>query len=195
MNCCIYSLGVLVSLSSLLSRMTVLAQDDGTNKPTVATASSTDVLNEHLEPFRPLLGKTFRGEFANSTAEKPVIDISRFERAMNGQAIRNLHSINDGEYGGESIIMWDPKQQKVAFWYFTTAGFFTQGTFDFQGNTWITVEEVTGNANGVTQVQAVSKLLEDGRLEVKSEYLQDGKWVPGRSTLYQAVENVEVRFK
>lgn len=171
---------------------TVYAQEKLT---TNNTATTSDFLNEHLEPFRQLLGKTFRSEFANSTAENPVVDLSRFERAMNGQAIRNLHSINDGEYGGETIIMWDPKQQKVAFWYFTTAGFFTQGTFDFDGNSWMSVEEVTGNANGITQVRATSKLKDDGTLEIKSEYEQKGEWVPGRSSIYKPVENAEIKFK
>lgn len=179
-------------LTSSQGLLIISAQEASTAK---STDTTSDFLNEHLEPFRHLLGKTFRSEFANSTPEKPVIDLSRFERAMNGQAIRNLHSINDGEYGGETIIMWDPKQQKVAYWYFTTAGFFTQGTFDFDGNTWMSLEEVTGNANGITQVRATSKLKDDGTLEIKSEYEQKGEWVPGRSSIYKPVENAEVKFK
>ncbi|MFN0069033.1 MAG: hypothetical protein ACKVYV_15520, partial [Limisphaerales bacterium] len=65
-----------------------------------ASAAEEKKLHPKLEPFRLLLGKTWRGEFKNSTPEKPVIDVSRWERAMNGQAIRILHSINQGEYGG-----------------------------------------------------------------------------------------------
>ena len=152
-------------------------------------------LNEHLEVFRPLLGKTFRGEFANSTPEKPVVDISTYERAMNGQAIRGLHSINDGEYGGESIYMWDPKQEKLAFWYFTTAGFFTQGTMEVEGNQLISEEDVTGNDNGISKVRATTTIRDDGTLQVQSEYFAAGKWSEGRNTLYQPSEDAKVRFR
>ena len=68
-------------------------------------------LSENLKPFENYIGKTFKGEFANSTPEKPVYDISNWERALNGNAIRILHSVNNGEYGGESIIMWNAKKE------------------------------------------------------------------------------------
>jgi hypothetical protein len=152
-------------------------------------------LNSHLEVFRPLLGKTWRGEFANSTAEKPVVDISKWERILNGQAIRTLHSVNNGEYGGETIMMWDPKQEKIAFWYFTTAGFHTQGTMDIDGNTWTSIEEVTGNANGITKVKAIAQVLENGELHSKSEYFANDKWVPGHEVHYKQVDNAEPQFK
>ena len=54
-------------------------------------------LSEHLKPFEPYINKTFKGEFANSTKEKPVFDISRWERILNGMAIKITHSVNDGE--------------------------------------------------------------------------------------------------
>ena len=157
--------------------------------------TATESLNEHLEVFRPLLGKTFRGEFAGSTPEKPVIDVSSYERAMNGQAIRGLHSINDGEYGGESIYMWDPKQEKLTFWYFTTAGFFTQGTMVVEGNKLISVEEVTGNENGITKVRATSTIHENGTLQVQSEYFSNDQWSEGRNTLYKPAEDAKVVFR
>jgi hypothetical protein len=47
-----------------------------------------------IDPIRPLSGKTWRGVFANSTPEKPVVDIARWELALNGQVVRILHSIN-----------------------------------------------------------------------------------------------------
>src|SRR6187397_1221034 len=93
-----------------------------------ARADETGKLDEALEPLRPFLGKTWRGEFKNSTPEKPVFDVSRWERALNGKAIRVLHSVNEGAYGGESIIMWDKEKQVVAYHYFTTGGFTTTGT-------------------------------------------------------------------
>ena len=73
----------------------------------VVADDSKKELSDPLKPFEQYIGKTFKGEFANSTPEKPVHDILHYERALNGIAIRAIHSVNNGEYGGESIIMWD----------------------------------------------------------------------------------------
>ena len=73
----------------------------------VLSAADSPSLDPNLEPLRPFLGKTWKGEFKNSTPDKPVVDVMQWERALNGKAVRVLHSINDGEYGGESFIVWD----------------------------------------------------------------------------------------
>src|SRR5262245_33334512 len=57
-------------------------------------AAEAESLDEHLAPLRPFLGKTWKGEFKNSTPEKPRFDISRWERALNGKAVRVVHSVN-----------------------------------------------------------------------------------------------------
>src|SRR5262245_37959733 len=126
-------------------------------------------LAEPLKAFAPYVGKTWRGEFVN--AKKPTVDVARWERALNGQAIRTLHSVNDGAYGGESIIMWDAKKNSLVYWYFTTAGFRTEGTMKFEDGQFIAHETVAGKAGGVTEVKSISKILPDGRLHVKAEYL------------------------
>jgi hypothetical protein len=154
-----------------------------------ARAEDPTTLNDHLKVFAPLLGKTWKGTFSDSTPEKPMIDTARWERAMNGQAIRCLHSVNEGIYGGETIIMWDPKQEKLAFWYFTTAGFFTQGTLEITDNTWTATEEVTGNANGITKVRSTATINPDGSFQTKAEYYTKDTWSPGHAIHYTPTEN------
>ncbi len=156
---------------------------------------SEQPLSDHLGPFEPLVGRTFRGELTESDAAGPMVDVSRWERALNGLAVRNLHSVNDGEYGGETIYFWDREQGKLRFFYFTTSGFFTQGDAVFDGNVMSTHERVTGNAHGVTEVRATSELLPDGSLRTSSEYLQNGQWVPGHAGLYRETPGAEVRFR
>ena len=56
-----------------------------------ASAAEKPSLDEHLEPFRSVLGKTWKGHFKNSTPERPQVDVARWERALNGKAIRILH--------------------------------------------------------------------------------------------------------
>lgn len=47
---------------------------------TSAHAEEAGKLAEQLEPLRPFLGKTWTGEFASSTPEKPLADVMRWER-------------------------------------------------------------------------------------------------------------------
>ena len=152
-------------------------------------------LSSHLKPLAAYLGKTYKGEFAGSTPEKPVYDIARWERALNGKAIRITHSVNNGQYGGESIVMWDPKKKSLTSWYFTTAGFFTQATITIEKNKLIAHEKVTGNQNGITEVRSTTGFLPGGEMKRKAEFLQKGKWVPGHSIHYKEAPDAKVIFK
>lgn len=159
-----------------------------------ALAAETESLDPHLEPLRPLLGKTWRGEFKNSTSEKPVVDVSRWERALNGKAVRMLHSINDGVYGGESLFTWDEEKQAVIYYYFTTAGFMTTGTMKFEGGKMLSREQIKGNAGGIAEVRGTSEI-RDGALHVKTEHLKDGSWSPGHEVVYREHPGGTVVFK
>jgi hypothetical protein len=158
-------------------------------------AADAPSLNPHLEPLRPWLGKTWRGQFKDSTPEKPTIDIARQERTLNGSAIRILHSINDGAYGGETIVTWDEKKQAVTYHYFTTAGFSTSGPMTFKDGTILTHETVSGSANGITEVRGTFRLQPDGAYHVKTEYLKNGEWTPGRETTYREDPSANVLLK
>jgi hypothetical protein len=165
---------------------------------TAVPACASDVednLAAPLQSFGPLLGKTWKGAFKDSTPEKPLIDIARWERALNGQAIRVLHSLNNGVYGGETLITWDAKKNSLAYWYFTTAGFRTEGTMKHEGGRWTGHETVEGAAGGITEVKSTTELLPDGRLQVKTEYLKNGKWSEGRETTYELAPEAKVIFK
>ena len=160
-----------------------------------ALAAEKASLDEHLEPLRPFLGKTWKGHFKNSTPEKPQVDVSRWERALNGKAVRVLHSINDGAYGGESLIVWDEKKKSLVYYYFTTAGFYTTGTMTLNDGKYTSHELVSGSAEGVTEVRATGELRADGTMVTKAEYLKEGKWVPGHEVTYKEDPKAEVEFK
>lgn len=159
------------------------------------SATAQEELAEPLKAFKPYIGKTWKGEFANSTPEKPIFDVSRWERALNGQAIRILHSVNNGEYGGETIIFWDKQKASLVFYYFTTAGFFTTGSTKFEDGKMISHEYVTGNQDGVTEVKSIGEFMADGKLLSKSQYLQNGKWVEGHKVTYVEAPEAQVIFK
>ena len=152
-------------------------------------------LSEHLKPFEPYIGKTFKGEFANSTKEKPVIDVSHWERILNGMAIKVTHSVNDGEYGGESIITWDTKKNSLVSSYFTTAGFTTNAVMHFEDGKLISLEDVTGNENGITKVKAIIEFLPNGDFKNSSKYFMNDEWVDGHIVYYKESPEAKVIFK
>lgn len=162
----------------------------------LASASETGQLHAKLEPFRPYLNQHWRGDLTQPGKTEKVIDRSLWSRALNGQAIKTVHSINDGEYGGESFIFWDEAKQSLAYYYFTTAGFYTHGTMEFnvQSGEIVALENVENNQNGITQVKSFSRILPDGTLQTKSSYLQNGNWVDGHSATYQPVAAQPIRF-
>ena len=120
---------------------------------------------------------------------------SRWERALNGKAVRITHSLNDGAYGGEVIVRWDEEKQAVCYHYFTTDTFWTEGTMTFSGGKITSHESVKGEAGGVTEVRATIEMRSDGTYLQKSEFLKDGKWSPGREALYRPDPAARVIFK
>jgi hypothetical protein len=152
-------------------------------------------LNPKLEAFENFIGKTFKGEFSTSTPENPIYDIQQWERILNGKGIKTIHSVNNGNYGGESIMMWDNEEQIIKCWYFTTEGFTTVSTLTAIENGFAFTEKVHGNENGITEVKGTTIILENGNLKTSSKYLQNGKWVFGHEIIYQEVENEKVIFK
>ena len=161
----------------------------------IPAAAAPAELSPRLAPLRPFLGKTWRGVFPDAKPDKPKVDVSRFEAALNGQAVRNLHSINDGEYGGETVIVWDQQKQALVFYYFTTAGFYTTGTMREQEGALVSHEVVKGEAGGIREVKATFRVQPDGRLHVKTQYLEQGAWVDGRDMYYVEAPGAVVKFK
>ena len=161
----------------------------------VHPALHAQALDEHLAMFEPLVGKTWKGKLGEPGSDSEAWDVSRWERALNGKAVRILHSVNDGQYGGETLIFWNREKERVEFYYFTTAGFFTTGTIEGEAGMFTAHEYVTGNANGITEVRSRSEILPDGRLKGTSEYFKDGEWVPGHAIVYNEAPDAEVIFK
>ncbi|MCB2204712.1 hypothetical protein KQI65_08180 [bacterium] len=152
-------------------------------------------LDKELRVFEPMVGKTWKGKLSEDGAEKEAWDVSRWERALNGKAIRILHSVNDGEYGGETMLYWNREKEELQFYYFTTAGFMTHGTIVANEDGYTAHEKVTGNQNGITEVRSRSVLQEDGSMLGTSEYLKNGEWVPGHSIHYHEDASAEVKFR
>jgi hypothetical protein len=158
------------------------------------SAYAQETMNEHLQFLMPCLNKTWKGIIVDSTSEKPMYDVSSWQRILNGQAVRILHSVNDGLYGGETLIYWDKEQQQVVYYYFTTAGFYTHGFMKVEDDKISCHEYVTGNQRGITEVRSNTRILADGKMEVLAEFLQNGKWIFGHKIVYSEDTAAKVVF-
>src|SRR5688572_11418787 len=162
---------------------------------TFAGVAAEPSLSPQLEPLRPFIGKTWKGTFASSKPEKPMHDVARWERVLNGKGVRIVHSVNDGAYGGESVIIWNRKNERLEFHYYTTAGFFTEGFMRMEGKKLISNEKVVGSNEGVTEVKATIELLPNGKMQAQSEFLKNGQWEPAHKILYEEAPGAEVKFR
>ena len=65
----------------------------------------------------------------------------------------------------------------------------------FEGGKMMTNEKVTGSAGGVTEVRGTAEITADGTFRMKTEYLKEGKWQPGRDATYREDATAKVVFK
>lgn len=151
---------------------------------------------KELQFFQPYLG-TWYAVFEEKDDKPVVSDVSNWQRILNGKALKTVHSINDGAYGGESIIFWDNKAQKYVFYYFTTADFMTVGEIEIlSDNSFAAYEDVNGESQiskGISKVRSISTLTKDS-ITVETSYLKHGEWTEPESRRYHRSDK-EVKFK
>jgi len=143
-----------------------------------APAQATDP----ADPFahlRPHVGKTWKGE-----GKDGAVDVSRWDWALGGKAVRMTHALADGSYGGETIVFWDKPRQTLIYHYFTTAGFHTQGTITTSPTGMVAEEAVEGHPS-ITRVRSTGTFNPDGTLTSRADYLDGGKWRPGHGFTYR----------
>ncbi|TLU66951.1 hypothetical protein FE810_04960 [Thalassotalea litorea] len=150
-------------------------------------------LHPKLAIFKPYFGG-WQSDMGKNKKGEPMIDVSVWQRALNGNAVRTLHSINHGVYGGESLIFWDESEKKIKFYYFTTASFYTSGWMEVTSdNTFTAYEDVTGSEQGITQVKSESEL-SDHEITVSTSYLKNGEWTEPQVRKYVRSDN-PVKFQ
>ncbi len=152
-------------------------------------------LSNHLKGLDPFIGKTFKGIFINSTPDKPNFDIKHWDRALNGNVVRITNSVNNGEYGGERLILWDPEQESLVSWYFSTAGIISNSVVEIEKNKLISIEDVSNNDNGILKIKTIYFLTKNGNLMYKIKYFMDDIWVDGYEMIYEVDLKAEVIFK
>lgn len=132
----------------------------------------------------PFVGKVWRGEGSGPDG-KPMVDVTRWDWALGGKAIRTTHALTSAPYGGETMIFWDKATNALIYHYFTTAGFHTQGTMVAEAPGRLVAEEAVSGHPTITRVRSVSVLDAGGSMSVSSEYLDGGTWKPGHKMTYR----------
>lgn len=139
-----------------------------------ATAHAHEPITE-LSPLAPFTGKTWKSVSGSVDASNAATDISKWEWAMHGRAVRITHSVGDGAYGGESLIHWDGEQQKIIFRYVTTAGFYTDGIITPVDGGIEVHEDVSSASGGPTEARSGYRLV-DGEMHGWSQFKSGGQW-------------------
>ena len=133
-----------------------------------------------LAPLAPLVGAPWRATFESDG--RTVTDVSRFEWAVRGRALRNVHALADGSYGGETLIWADG--DSLRFVYVTTGGFTTQGSGHVRDDgALVVLEDVAGHPE-IDRVRSTSHVDAEGRLQTVTEFRRGGVWEEGRTATY-----------
>ena len=113
----------------------------------------------------------------------------KWERALNGQAVRILHSVNQREYGGETIIVWN---RKTGVWssYFTTAGFFLEEQSSLKAQ-----NDLTKGDRQPRRRHRVNGTMEICRTAACASRAICRTVVDGHEITYEESPGAEVRFK
>ena len=56
----------------------------------------------------------------------------------------------------------------------------------------ISIEQVTGNKDGITQVKSTLTLVKSGGFKVESAYFKKDKWIMGSKALYKPAPNAKL---
>ncbi|MGV6800386.1 MAG: hypothetical protein ACWA5L_00495 [bacterium] len=163
-----------IFLAMLISFSPVMAEETGTS----------------LQRFAPYIGKTFTGKMQDGS-----IDIQKWEKILGGEVLRITHSLNEGEYGGETLIYVDKQTDALQYVYVTTAGFRTEGQFTIAADgSWTAYEEVKGHEK-IKAVRSSGSLDDKGRLLSSSVYInKDGTQTKGHSFIYEETPDAELKW-
>lgn len=153
------------------------------------TAQAQGPIKE-LAALASFTGKTWKSVSGSVDGSENFTDVSKWEWAMHGRAVRITHSICDGSYGGESLIHWDAQQQKIIFRYVTTAGFYTDGEITPVENGIEVHEFVRGALGGPTETRS-AYIMKDGEMHGWAQIKADGEWGETSTFRYVQAPNAE----
>ena len=70
-------------------------------------------------------------------------------------------------------------------WYFTSAGSLTIQNVQIKKDTFISIENVERNQNGITKVKTIIEVLHGNQIKKRTKYLMNNLWKDGSETIYK----------
>ncbi len=131
-------------------------------------------VEDPFAPLYPLIGRTWRGTGIGPDA---VEDVVRWEWAVGGHAVRAVHSVNGGVYGGETLIFPDRDSGQLIFHYFTSGGFHTTGAMTLAPTGELEVVETVHGLDGLEELRSTLVVQADGTYRTRGLVERDGEWV------------------
>lgn len=83
-----------------------------------------------LAPMDFLVGSCWDGTFADPGAGMGKKDVRCFTRMYGGKYVRDVHQVDRGPYGGETIYAWDPTARRIAYTDYASDGGVSRGTME-----------------------------------------------------------------
>ncbi|MCF8260146.1 MAG: hypothetical protein K9J12_05175 [Melioribacteraceae bacterium] len=149
-------------------------------------------LSENFSILEPFVGKTWKGIVDNGDDGSPIYDIGKWDIILNGNAIKVIHSVNNGSYAGETTYYWNTEKGLIEYFYFTTAGFYTTGTTEKVGEKIVNHEFITGDAGGIKEVKSVVEFINGNEYQVFTNVKSNNKWLDGGVVIYKVDNSAKV---
>ncbi len=144
-----------------------------------------------LKALSPFIG-TWTSQSGSVDGSSSFTDVSKWEWAFGGTALRITHSVNSGNYVGESMIIWDAHDQQIIYRYVNNAGFYTDGVITERSATSILVHEfIRGmTEEGATETRA-GYSLKNGDLYSWTQFKTHDIWGEKSEVVYKKTPNAE----
>lgn len=160
----------------------------------LSTTVQATSAQEKLSVLAPFIG-TWTSVSGSVDSSENFQDVAKWEWAFGGNVVRIIHSVNKGDYAGESLIHWDDVQGKIIYRYVNTASFYTDGTITPQADGSIEVHEyVRGSKDGPTESLSGYRV-DQGRIVAWSKFKTNGKWAEPSQVTYDRTPGAEIVIK
>jgi hypothetical protein len=128
-----------------------------------------------FKPLEFLVGSCWEGPFPDGKAT----DEHCFEWVFDRKFIRDRHVVRYGEkpYSGETLYGWDPKEKRLAFWYYNSDGEVLVGGVEYRPDS-IVFPTRYETDKGTTELLSVWTRTGKDSYRVSNSQRSDGRWKP-----------------
>lgn len=137
----------------------------------VCIASNAQSLQERLNPLKPFLGRTWKGDLKAPNGELISVSVRNFESIADGKVIKIIKKSEGKSDWGEGCFYWNDIEKKIAYFFIEGAGVFQTGFVKVENNA-ITIE---GTMTWPTQMNPQVK--QSYEFKNTFEFTSDGKMI------------------